>query len=160
MQYAEELYKYDPVKEYYGAIIGWDIETLKSNIGETFEFLFNQMNFKDYDLRFANNDKYLKIFNMTFFFFSFNTKLSFNKIQGKPLIYIWIDESARIYTQNSLQEDFDKFPGRQISFSGHPYKKTIHSFNVEGNSHHPYHLQFLQASLRTPVYHLYFCPYF
>ena len=156
MQYAEELYKYDPVKEYYGAIIGWDIETLKSNIGETFEFLFNQMNFKDYDLRFANNDKYLKIFNMTFFFFSFNTKLSFNKIQGKPLIYIWIDESARIYTQNSLQEDFDKFPGRQISFSGHPYKKTIHSFNVEGNSHHPYKVKYLD---NTDAVKFEFVPY-
>ena len=108
--YAQELYKYDQDKEFYGAIIGWDIETLKSNIGETFESLFNMANFKDYELKFANNDKYLKIYNTTFFFFSFNTKLSFNKIQGKPLIFIWIDESARIYSQNTLQEDFDKFP--------------------------------------------------
>ena len=147
--YAEELHKYDPVKEYYGAIIGWDIETLKGNIGETFERLFDEMHYKkdrDYEMRFGTTDKYLKIKNITFFFFSFNTKLSFNKIQGKPLIFIWIDESARIYSQNSLQEDFDKFPGRQISFSGHPYKKTIHSFNVEGNSHHPYKVKYIDNS--------------
>lgn len=108
--YAQELFGYEPQKEFYGAIIGWDIETLKSNIGETFENLFKMAGFKDYELKFANNDKYLKIYNTTFFFFSFNTKLSFNKIQGKPLIFIWIDESARIYSQNTLQEDFDKFP--------------------------------------------------
>lgn len=28
--------------------------------------------------------------------------------------------------------------GRQLSFIGHPYQKTIHSFNVEGNENHPY----------------------
>ena len=141
--YAQDLYNYDKSKEYYGAIVGWDVETLKGNIGATFERLFKEMNFKDYELKFANNDKYLKVFNITFFFFSFNTKLSFNKIQGKPIIFIWVDESARIYSQTGLQEDFDKLPGRQISFSGHPFKKTIHSFNVEGNSHHPYKIKYI-----------------
>ena len=33
--------------------------------------------------------------------------------------------------------------GRQSSFSGHPFKKTIHSFNVEGNSRHPYKQKYL-----------------
>ena len=33
--------------------------------------------------------------------------------------------------------------GRQIAFSGHPYKKTIHSFNVEVNSHHPYKIKYI-----------------
>ena len=108
--YAQDLYNYDNTKEYYGAIVGWDVETLKGNIGATFERLFKEMNFKDYELKFANNDKYLKVFNITFFFFSFNTKLSFNKIQGKPIIFIWVDESARIYSQTGLQEDFDKLP--------------------------------------------------
>lgn len=35
------------------------------------------------------------------------------------------------------------FHGRQLSFSGHPFKKTIHSFNVEGNSHHPYKIKYI-----------------
>ena len=75
---------------------------------------------------------------MTFYFFSFNNKLSFNKILGGPLLFIWVDEAARIYSNNTLQESFDELPGRQMSFVGHPYKKTIHSFNVEGNENHPY----------------------
>ena len=154
--YAMDLYNYDKDNEYFGAIVGWDIETLKGNIGATFERLFKEMNFKDYELKFANNDKYLKIYNITFFFFSFNTKLSFNKIQGKPIIFVWVDESARIYSQTSLQEDFDKLPGRQISFSGHPYKKTIHSFNVEGNSHHPYKVKYID---NWDAYKFVFFPY-
>ena len=28
--------------------------------------------------------------------------------------------------------------GRQLSYVGHPFKRTIHSFNVEGNENHPY----------------------
>lgn len=36
-----------------------------------------------------------------------------------------------------------KYHGRQVSFSGHPYKKTIHSYNVEGNERHPYKEKFL-----------------
>lgn len=72
--------------------------------------------------------------------------MSFNKILGRPLIFVWIDESARIYSQNTLQESFDEIPGRQSSFSGHPYKKTIHSFNVEGNSKHPYKVKYIDNS--------------
>lgn len=145
MLYAQNLYEYNPKEKYYGAIIGWDLETLKGNIIEGFEKIFNEIGFKkdrDYELKFGF-DKYLRIYNTTFFFFGFNTKLSFNKILGRPLIYVWIDEAARIYSQNTLQESFDEMPGRQASFSGHPYKKTIHSFNVEGNSHHPYKLKYI-----------------
>ena len=72
LAYAEKLRDYDNTREYYGAIIGWDIETLKSNIGETFEMLLSELGHKEYEMKFANNDKYLKIFNTTFFFFSFN----------------------------------------------------------------------------------------
>lgn len=36
-----------------------------------------------------------------------------------------------------------KCHGRQASYSGHPYKKTIHSFNVEGNSRHPYKVKYI-----------------
>lgn len=35
------------------------------------------------------------------------------------------------------------YHGRQVSFSGHPFKKTIHSYNVEGNERHPYKEKFL-----------------
>jgi hypothetical protein len=35
--YAEELHEYDPTKLYYGAIVGWTIETLKGNIVEVLE---------------------------------------------------------------------------------------------------------------------------
>ena len=35
------------------------------------------------------------------------------------------------------------YHGRQVSFSGHPSKKTIHSYNVEGNERHPYKEKFL-----------------
>ena len=98
----------------------------------------NFKNGKDYELKFGNNDQYFKFLNMTFYFFGFNTKLSFNKILGGPLLFVWIDEAARIYSNSTLQESFDEIPGRQMSFVGHPYKKTIHSFNVEGNENHPY----------------------
>lgn len=33
--------------------------------------------------------------------------------------------------------------GRQASFVGHPFKRTIHSFNVEGNENHPYRTRYL-----------------
>lgn len=33
--------------------------------------------------------------------------------------------------------------GRQASFVGHPFKRTIHSFNVEGNENHPYKTRYL-----------------
>lgn len=82
---------------------------------------------------------------MTFYFFGFNTKLSFNKILGGPLLFIWVDEAARIYSNSTLQESFDELPGRQMSFVGHPYKRTIHSFNVEGNENHPYKKKYIDG---------------
>lgn len=144
--YALDLNKYDPNNEYFGAIIGWDLETIKGNIVKPFVAICKEAHFKDYELKYGNSDKYLKIGNVTFFFFGFNTKLSFNKILGRPLIFVWADESARIYSQNTLQDSFDELPGRQASFSGHPYKKTIHSFNVEGNSRHPYKVKYIDKN--------------
>ena len=144
--YAQDLYNYDPKGKYFGAIIGWDLETIKGNIIEPFKAICEEAHFKNYELRFGNNEKYLKVFNTTFYFFGFNTKLSFNKILGRPLIFVWADESARIYSQNTLQDSFDELPGRQASYSGHPFKKTIHSFNVEGNSRHPYKVKYIDNS--------------
>ena len=141
IEYAEKLYEYDPNKQYYGAIVGWTIETLKGNIVEVLEQHLKKMgneNKKDYTLTWNTDDKSLILFNLKIFFFGFNNVKSFNKILGKPLILEWIDESARIYTIKELQPSFNEFPGRQMSFAGHPYLKTIHSFNVEGSSRHPY----------------------
>ena len=141
IEYAQELYEYDKEKQYYGAIVGWTIETLKGNIVEVLEqhlHSFGLVNKKNYELKWNNDDKSLSIYNLKIFFFGFNNVKSFNKILGKPLIFIWCDESARIYTVKELQASFDEFPGRQMSFAGHPYLKTIHSFNVEGSSRHPY----------------------
>lgn len=141
LEYAEKLYSYDPGKQYYGCIVGWTIETLKGNIVEVLEHHLQKqgnINKKDYTLTWNTDDKSLQIFNLKIFFFGFNNVKSFNKILGKPLILEWIDESARIYTVKELQPSFNEFPGRQMSFAGHPYLKTIHSFNVEGSSRHPY----------------------
>ena len=80
---------------------------------------------------------------MKFYFFGFNNKLSFNKILGKPLIFCWVDESARIYSNDSLQESFDEIPGRMMSYARHPFYKRIDSFNVEGNSNHPYKVKYI-----------------
>lgn len=141
IEYAEKLYQYDPSKQYYGAIVGWTIETLKGNIVEVLEMHlknFGLINGKHYDLKWNSDDKSLSIYNLKIFFFGFNNVKSFNKILGKPLILEWIDESARIYSIKELQASFNEFPGRQMSFAGHPYLKTIHSFNVEGSNRHPY----------------------
>jgi PBSX family phage terminase large subunit len=138
--YTKELFKYDPDKKYNGAIIGWDLDTLKRNVvTPLLNFLddLGYTNGDEYELKWGN-EKYFKFLNMTYFFFGFNTKLSFNKILGGPLLFVWIDESARIYSNTTLQEPFDEIPGRQMSYVGHPFKRTIHSFNVEGNENHPY----------------------
>ena len=150
IQYAKALYDYekeqrkDPSyikREYYGAIIGWTTETIKSNIVDNIEnILTNEYKFKngkEYILKYGMQDKYFKIYGVRFYFFGFNTNLSFNKILGKPLIFCWVDEAARIYTSNNLRASFDEIPGRQMSFSGHPYYKRIDSFNVEGSQNHP-----------------------
>lgn len=116
--YASELHKYDSSKEYTGAIIAWDLQTLKGNIIEPLKNHLNEFGYvqnKDYELVYGQSDKYFKIWNMKFYFFGFNTKIAFNRILGRPLIFLWIDESARIYGNLSLQESFDELP-RKASF--------------------------------------------
>ena len=151
MEYAEKLWKYDPNKQYYGAIVGWTIETLKGNIVEVLEQSLKKFprnkNKKSFNLVWNNDDKSLTIWNLKIFFFGFNNVKSFNKILGKPLILEWIDESARIYSNKELQQSFNEFPGRQMSFAGHPYLKTIHSFNVEGSDRHPYKMDYIDINL-------------
>ena len=156
IQYAKALYDYekeqrkDPSyikREYYGAIIGWTTETIKSNIVDNIEnILTNEYKFKngkEYILKYGMQDKYFEIYGVRFYFFGFNTNLSFNKLLGKPLIFCWVDEAARIYTSNNLRASFDEIPGRQMSFSGHPYYKRIDSFNVEGSQNHPYKKEYI-----------------
>lgn len=141
IEYANALYQYDPNKQYYGCIVGWTIETLKGNIVEVLVHHLNEFGLKDkrdYNLVWNNDDKSLSLYNLKIFFFGFNNVKSFNKILGKPLILEWIDESARIFSSKELQSSFKEFPGRQMAFAGHPYLKTIHSFNVEGSDRHPY----------------------
>lgn len=160
IEYAQELYKYDPDKQYYGAIVGWTIETLKGNIVEVLEHHLKEFGFqskKHYNLVWNNDDKSLSIYNLKIFFFGFNNVKSFNKILGKPLILEWIDESARIYSNKELQASFNEFPGRQMSFAGHPYLKTIHSFNVEGSDRHPYKETYIDK--KPYAKHYVFFPY-
>lgn len=149
IEYTKNLYKYDPEGKYNGAIVGWDLQTLKGNIIEPLQNFLDMAGYTngiDYDLKYGTNDKYFKFLNMKFYFFGFNTQLSFNKVLGRPLLFVWIDESARIYSQSSLQKSFDEFPGRQLNFVGHPFKKTIHSFNVEGNENHPYKKKYIDGT--------------
>ena len=158
IQYANNLNQYEQEqrnnpeyikRDYYGAIIGWTAETLKGNIVEPLEnILKNEYHFtngKEYVLKFGMNEKYFEIYGIRFYFFGFNTNLSFNKILGKPLIFVWCDEAARIYTSGSLRDSFDELPGRQMSFSGHPYYKRIDSYNVEGSQNHPYKKKYIDG---------------
>ncbi len=161
LEYAKNLYNYDRDKQYNGCIVGWTIDTLKSNIVENFLQIFNKFgwtNKNEYELSWSSSEeKYLKIYNLKIFFFGFNNVTSFNKILGKPLILEWTDESARIYTQRQLQPSFDELPGRQVSFANHPYLKTIHSFNVEGSSRHPYKVKYIDS--KPEAKHYTFYPY-
>lgn len=158
VHYAKNLHKYemkmrkDPnyiPREYNGAIIGWTTDTVKSNIVENLESILKTIypfsNGKEYTLKYGQQDKYLDIYGMRFYFFGFNNKLSFNRILGKPLIFCWVDEAARIY-QGQLMESFDEIPGRMMSYAGHPYYKRIDSFNVEGNENHPYKQKYIDGN--------------
>lgn len=160
IEYAQALYEYDKDKQYYGAIVGWTIDSLNGNIVEVFERHFNEFGFKsgkNYVLKWNNDEKSLSIYNIKMFFFGFNNVKSFNKILGRPLILEWIDESARIFSNKELQASFNEFPGRQMSFAGHPYLKTIHSFNVEGSSRHPYKETYIDN--KPNAKHYVFFPY-
>jgi hypothetical protein len=100
IMYASALHEYDNSREYTGAIIAWDLQTLKGNIIEPLRQHLDEFGYKsnkDYELVYAQNDKYFKMWNVKFYFFGFNTKIAFNRILGRPLIFIWVDESARIY---------------------------------------------------------------
>lgn len=156
IQYARELNNYEKEqreiegyiqRKYYGAIIGWTTDTVKSNIVDNIESILTKeyhfTNGKEYELKYGQQEKYLKIYNVKFYFFGFNTNLSFNKILGKPLIFVWVDEAARIYSSSTLQASFDEIPGRQMSYAGHPFYKRIDSFNVEGNDNHPYKIKYI-----------------
>ena len=158
IQYANRLNQYEKEqrkqegyipREYNGAIIGWTTDTVKSNIVDNLENILKKeyhfTNGKEYILKFGQQDKYLEIYNMRFYFFGFNNKLSFNRILGKPLIFVWVDEAARIY-EGQLMESFDEIPGRQMSYAGHPYYKRIDSFNVEGNENHPYKIRYIDTT--------------
>lgn len=156
--YAEELYSYDPRNIYYGAIIGWSIATLKGNIVDVIVDHLKKLDRKDWELHWGGDDeKFLRIRNIKFYFYGFNTNKSYNRILGKPLIFEWIDESARIYSSSQLQNDFDQLPTRQMSYVANPYYKTIHSFNVEGNERHPYKLKYIDG--KPNEIHYTFYPY-
>lgn len=154
IKYAENLYNYEKEqrknkdylpREYNGAIIGWTTDTVKSNIVDNLLKILEEIKYKHYTLKYGQQDKYLEIFNIRFYFFGFNTKLSFNRILGKPLVFCWIDEAARIYTQGQLRESFNEIPGRMMSYAGHPYYKRIDSFNVEGSQNHPYKKDYIDG---------------
>jgi len=158
IQYASNLRDYEKEqrkkldyvpREYNGAIIGWTTDTIKSNIVDNLinilEKEYKFKNGKDFILKYGQQDKYLEIYGIKFYFFGFNTNLSFNKILGKPLIFVWVDEAARIYTSGNLRDSFDEIPGRMMSYSGHPYYKRIDSFNVEGSQNHPYKKEYIDG---------------
>lgn len=156
--YAEELYAYDREHTYYGAIIGWSIATVKGNIADVIVDHLKRLGRTDWELHWGGEDeKYLRIRNIKFYFYGFNTTKSYNRILGKPLIFEWVDESARIYSSSQLQNDFDQLPTRQMSYVAHPYYKTIHSFNVEGNERHPYKLKYIDG--KPSAIHYTFFPY-
>ena len=158
IEYAKKLNEYEKEqrqqenyipRNYTGAIVGWTTETIKSNIVDNLTNILDNVygfrNGKEYILKYGQQEKYLEIYDMKFYFFGFNNKLSFNKILGKPLIFTWIDEAARIY-QGQLMQSFDEFPGRMMSYAGHPYYKRIDSFNVEGNDNHPYKIKYIDEN--------------
>ena len=145
-EYAEKLYQYSPTEKFYGAIIGWTTDALKRNVADDMIEMLDKQGFvkdKNYKFKWSQQEKYLDIYNIRFFFFSFNNHLAFNRILGSPLIFIWVDEAARIYSQPQLQESFDQLVGRQVSYAGHPYLKFVRTYNVEGGSNHPYKVKYV-----------------
>lgn len=163
IEYAQKLYEYDSSEIYNGAIIGWNVKTVKDNIINVIEndldkigFINKAKNRRRIGDYFLNNDTF-EIYNLRISFFGFNNVLSFNNILGHPLLFVWCDESARIYSQSNLQSSFDELPGRQTSFVMHPYVKTIHSFNVEGNVNHPYKIKYIDGKPKAK--HYTFFPY-
>lgn len=145
-EYAEALYKYAPNEKFYGAIIGWTTDALKRNVADNMVEMLDKQGFKkdkDYLFKWSQQEKYLEIYNIRFFFFSFNNYLAFNRILGAPLIFIWVDEAARIYSQPQLQESFDQLVGRQVSYAGHSYLKFVRTYNVEGGANHPYKVKYI-----------------
>ena len=158
IQYARALNEYEQnqrkvegyiPREYFGAVIGWTTDTIKSNIVDNLisilEKEYGFKNGKEFDLKYGQTEKYLDIYGIRFYFFGFNTNLSFNKILGKPLIFCWVDEAARIYSSQNLRASFDEIPGRMMSYAGHPYYKRIDSFNVEGSQSHPYKKEYIDS---------------
>jgi hypothetical protein len=156
IEYAKNLHKYEKEqrlkedyipREYTAAIVGWTTDTVKSNIVDNLtnilDHIYKFKNGKEFILKYGQQDKYLEIYGIKFYFFGFNTALSFNKILGKPLVFCWVDEAARIYTSPSLRPSFDEIVGRMMSFSGHPYYKRIDSYNVEGSQNHPYKKEYI-----------------
>ena len=159
IKYSENLSKDYPNEEFDGAIIGWSVATMKKNILDVMLDFFKKQGTplkKNKDYKWGNSEKWIKLHNITFTFFPFNNVLSFNNILGRPLIFVWVDESARIYTQKNLQEQFNQLAGRQMSYANNPYLKTIHSFNVEGGENHDYKLDYLDKKERK---HYVFFPY-
>lgn len=145
-EYAEALYKYTPKEKFYGAIIGWTTDALKRNVADNMVEMLDKQGFKKdkgYLFKWSQQEKFLEIYNIRFFFFSFNNYLAFNRILGAPLIFIWVDEAARIYSQPQLQESFDQLVGRQVSYAGHPYLKFVRTYNVEGGANHPYKVKYI-----------------
>lgn len=71
LEYAKKLWQYDPDKQYYGAIVGWTIETLKGNIVEVLEYHLKKKGNKNkvnYNLVWNTDDKSLTIYNLKIFF--------------------------------------------------------------------------------------------
>lgn len=160
IEYAEKLYQYDPNKQYYGAIIGWTISALDGNIVEALKLHLKNFGFengKQYQLVWKNEEKSISLYNIKFFFSGFNNVKSFNNILGKPLICIWVDESARIFSYRELHDSYRQLNGRQMSFAGHPYLKRIESFNVEGSNRHPYKEEYIDN--KPEAVHYTFFPY-
>ena len=155
IKYSENLSKDYPDEEFDGAIIGWSVSTMKKNILDVILDFFKKQGTplkKNVDYKWGNSEKWIKLHNIIFTFFPFNNVLSFNNILGRPLIFIWVDESARIYTQKNLQEQFNQLAGRQMSYANNPYLKTIHSFNVEGGENHDYKLDYLDKKIDKKNY--------